>query len=169
MSPTWVMLHDCSLKFVSVLVRFGPRFLAGPGFLNFFRNNSSDPIFLSSTLILSFSPEITEVRRFSWIVKLLRPIYDHFWQLFLVTIDQFWPWFETTFYEISWHKWLTMLIIIMIMVVSDVEGVLLLHHPPLSIVLQFQFYVLFERKKRRNQIQRHIARYNSKTHLRNQK
>ena len=40
-----------------------------------------------------------------------------------------------------------MLIIIMIMVVSDREGVLLLHHPPLSIVLQFQFYVLFEGKK----------------------
>ena len=70
----------------------------------------------------------------------------NFCQFFLVTIDQILPCL-TTFYEISWQKWLTMLIIIMIMVVSDREGVLLLHHPPLSIVLQFQFYVLFEGKK----------------------
>ena len=56
------------------------------------------------------------------IVIFLRPTCDHYCQLFLVTIDQFWP-SSTTFYEISWQKWLTMLIIIMIMVVSDVGRV----------------------------------------------
>lgn len=131
-------------------------------------------IFNGSSLNINLKTSVNYVNYLYYIIALGRskkrtsgeswlswwPTFYHFWQLslqeFLVTIDQFRP-SLTTFYEISWHKWLTMLIIIMIMVVSDREGVLLLHHPPLSIVLRFQFYVLFERKIRRNQIQRHIA------------